>query len=165
MKTNPLPIQPKRTRRAATDPSETEIGRIKRAPGLLSEATRGQGPAGAPIRSGQPCIVRSSATDERMSPWRDTLLSRGFASLASFPLRFDEITAVLLIYSATENAFGEEECRLLQNLSADIGYSVSALRATESRDTTEAALRRSEAILDRAQQIANIGSWEWAPLT
>ena len=25
----------------------------------------------------------------------------------------------------------------------------------------EAALRRSEAILDRAQQIAHVGSWEW----
>ena len=228
MKTGPLPIQPKTVRRAALDPSETELGRIKRALSLLSAANQtmrsavcqielleelcqiiievggyrfvwigyaendekktvtpvaqagfdggalsgsfiswddttpnGQGTAGTTIRSGQPCIVRSSATDERMSPWREALLSRGFASLASFPLRFDDISAVLLIYSATENAFGEEECRLLQNLSADIGYSVSALRAAESRDRTEAALRRSEAILDRAQQIAHVGSWEW----
>jgi len=228
MKTGPLPIQPKTTRRAALDLSESELGRIKRALGLLSAANQamrsatcqielleelchiiietggyrfvwigyaendekktvtpvaqagldggalsdsfiswdettphGQGTAGTTIRSGQPCIVRSSATDERMSPWRESLLSRGFASLASFPLRFDDITAVLLIYSATENAFGEEECRLLQNLSADIGYSISALRATEGRDRTEAALRRSEAILDRAQQIAHIGGWDW----
>jgi diguanylate cyclase (GGDEF)-like protein/PAS domain S-box-containing protein len=232
MKTGPLPIQPKTTRCAATDPSESELGRINRALRLLSAANQamrnaasqielleelcriiievggyrfvwigyaendetktvtpvaqagfdggalsgsfiswddttpnGQGTAGTTIRSGQPCIIRSSATDERMSPWRETLLSRGFASLASFPLRFDDITAVLLIYSATENAFGEEECRLLQNLAADIGYSVSALRATESRDRTEAALRRSEAVLDRAQQIAHVGSWEWDLLT
>ena len=232
MKTSPLPIQPKTSRRAATDRSESELGRIKRALGLLSAANQamrsavcqiellealcriiidaggyrfawigyaendekktvtpvaqagfdggvlsglfiswdettpnGQGTAGTTLRSGQPCIVRSCATDPRMSAWREPLLSRGFASLASFPLRFDDITAVLLIYSATENAFGEEECRLLQNLAADIGYSISALRATESRDRTEAALRRSEAILDRAQQIAHVGSWEWDLLT
>ena len=121
----------------------------------------GQGTAGATIRSGQPCIVRSSATDPRMAPWRETLLARGFASLAAFPLHIDQDAGVLLIYSAAENAFAEEECALLENLAADIGHGLGALRAAERREQVEAALRRSESILDRAQHIAHVGSWEW----
>ena len=142
MKTSPLPIQPKTSRRTATDRSESELGRIKRALGLLSAANQamrsavcqiellealcriiidaggyrfawigyaendekktvtpvaqdgfdggvlsglfiswdettpnGQGTAGTTLRSGQPCIVRSCATDPRMSAWREPLLS------------------------------------------------------------------------------------------
>ncbi|MBI4990059.1 MAG: EAL domain-containing protein [Rhodocyclales bacterium] len=121
----------------------------------------GQGTAGTAIRSGRPCIVRSTDSDPRVAPWRDALLSGGFASVAAFPLRIEGIAGALLIYAASENALGAEECALLENLAADISYGVTALRAAESRELTEAALRRSEAILDRAQQIAHVGSWEW----
>ena len=126
-----------------------------------ADSPNGQGTAGSTIRSGQPCIVRSSATDPRMAPWRETLLARGFASLAAFPLHIGKDAGVLMIYSAAENAFAEEECALLENLAADIGHGLGALRAAEHREQAEAALRRSESILDRAQHIAHVGSWEW----
>jgi len=121
----------------------------------------GLGTSGTAIRSGAPCIIRSTAKEPNAAPWRMALLQRGYASVAAFPLRFDGQIAVLVIYAASEDAFGEEECALLQELAADINYGIGALRATENRDHVEAALQRSEATLERAQQIAHIGSWEW----
>ena len=137
--------------------------------GFLGEATiswdaaslHGQGNAGMAIRNGQPFVIRSTAKEPHAAPWRAALLQRGYASAASFPLRFDGQAAVLVIYAASEDAFGEEECALLQDLAADINYGIGALRAAENRDHVEAALQRSEATLERAQQIAHIGSWEW----
>ena len=121
----------------------------------------GQGTAGLTLRSGQPCIIRSSATDERMAPWREALLSRGFASTGSFPLHIGDILGVLVIYADTEEAFAAEECALLEDLARDISHGLKGFRDSESRAQAETALRRSEAILDRAQQIAHVGSWEW----
>jgi diguanylate cyclase (GGDEF)-like protein/PAS domain S-box-containing protein len=125
----------------------------------------GQGNAGMAIRSGRPFVIRSAARDPHAAPWRLALLQRGYASMASFPLRAGDITAALVIYAANENAFGAEECALLESLAADIGHGINALRAAEQRALTDKTLRRSEAILDRAQQIAHIGSWEFDLIT
>ncbi len=121
----------------------------------------GQGTAGTAIRSGKPCIVRGTDTDERVSAWRNTLKAQGLASVAAYPLRFDGFAGAMLIYASSEDAFSEKECELLDDLAADIAYGINSLRASEHREVAEAALRRSEAILDRAQQIAHVGSWEW----
>jgi diguanylate cyclase (GGDEF)-like protein/PAS domain S-box-containing protein len=121
----------------------------------------GQGNAGMCIRSGRPFVIRNMANDPRVAPWRLELLQRGYGSSASFPLRVGDTVGALVIYAATENTFGSEECALLENLAADISHSIAALRTEEHRQLAEAALRRSESILDRAQQIAHTGSWEW----
>jgi len=121
----------------------------------------GQGNAGTTIRSGQPCVIRDIAGDARAAPWRRALLQRGYVSAASFPMRVGGTASALVIYATTEDAFGEEECALLENLAADISHGINSLRGEAGRSLSEAALRRSEAILDRAQQIAHVGSWDW----
>ncbi|PWB42029.1 MAG: hypothetical protein C3F19_04455 [Rhodocyclales bacterium] len=126
------------------------------------DSPTGRGTAGTAIRSGRHVVVRSIASDASLAPWRDILLKRGYASVAAFPLRIEgAVQAVLVIYAATEDAFGVEECALLEELAADIGYGINALRVAESRNQAESALRRSEATLARAQEIAHVGSWEW----
>ena len=126
------------------------------------DSPTGQGTVGTAIRSGTPVVVRSIQRDPSMAPCRDILLKRGYASASAFPLRIGgSVQGVVVIYSATEDAFGMEECALLENLAADMGYGIGALRAAESREQAESARRRSESILDRAQQIAHLGSWEW----
>lgn len=121
----------------------------------------GQGNSGMTIRSGKPFIIRNTANEGRAAPWRAALLERGFASTGSFPLNIGDIRGVLVIYAATEDAFGAEECALLEDLAGDISHGLRGFRDGESRAQAEAALRRSEAVLERAQQIAHIGSWEW----
>ena len=51
-----------------------------------------------------------------LQPWREALLDRGYASAGSFLLNIGDIRGVLVIYAATEDAFGEEECALLEDL-------------------------------------------------
>ena len=121
----------------------------------------GHGNAGTTLRSGKPLIIRSTANEGRAAPWREALLDRGYASAGSFLLNIGDIRGVLVIYAATEDAFGEEECALLEDLAGDISHGLRGFRDSESRARAENALRRSEAILDRAQQIAHVGSWEW----
>ena len=121
----------------------------------------GHGNAGTTLRSGKPLIIRSTANEGRAAPWREALLERGYASAGSFPLNVGDIRGVLVIYAATEDAFGEEECALLEDLAGDISHGLRGFRDGESRTRAETSLRRSEAILDRAQQIAHVGSWEW----
>jgi diguanylate cyclase (GGDEF)-like protein/PAS domain S-box-containing protein len=139
-----------------------ENGYLDRLVVTWDDSPTGRGTAGTAIRSGRRVVVRSIASDASLAPWRALLLEQGYASVAAFPLRIEgAVRAVIVIYAATEDAFGEEECALLEELAADIGYGIGALRAADSRNQAEAALRRSEATLARAQEIAHIGSWEW----
>ena len=94
----------------------------------------GQGAIGTTIRSGRPVIVRNIAAEARMTPWRDALLKRGYASLASFPLRIDDTVGALAIYSAAEDAFGKEECDLLEDLGYDRAQVIEKLRQTDPAD-------------------------------
>ncbi len=143
-----------------------EDGYLNEAVITWDESPTGLGAAGTALRSGRPVILRSIARDAAMAPWRIRLLERGYASVAAFPLRIEgAVRAVLVIYAATEDAFGKEECALLEDLSADVSHGIGALRDAERRAQAETALRRSESILDRAQHIAHVGSWEWGLLT
>ena len=127
----------------------------------LRVVPNGQGNAGTTIRSGKPFIIRSTASEGRAAPWREALIERGYASAGSFPLHIGDIQGVLVIYAETEDAFATEECVLLGDLAGDISHGLKGFRDSESRPQAEAALRRSEGILERAQQIAHVGSWEW----
>ncbi len=128
---------------------------------IWDDAGSGRGPAGSAIRTGEPLIIRANASrdaESRMNAPPEC----GYQSVAGLPLRIDGRTEdALVIYAATENAFSAEEYLLLQDLADELAHAISALRAAASRSEAEQSLRRSEATLERAQQIAHIGSWEW----
>ncbi len=126
------------------------------------ESPTGASMAGTAIRTGTAHVVHDIAAEARLAPWREALLARGCGSVAAFPLDIEgRVQGALVIYAATRDAFVPEERTLLEDLAGDIAYGIGGLRAAQSRFETEAALRRSEATLARAQEIAHIGSWEW----
>ncbi len=126
------------------------------------ETPQGRSPAGQAICRQMPVIVRPDLDDTPLPAWREKQLAHGFVSVAAFPLQIaGQHGAVVAIHAASANAFGEEECVLLGNLATDIGHGIDLLRAACERERGETALRRSEALLERAQQIARVGSWEW----
>ncbi|GAB4171107.1 MAG: hypothetical protein Fur0039_11030 [Rhodocyclaceae bacterium] len=126
------------------------------------ERPTGCGPVGTAIRSGRPAVVRDADRDSNFAPWRGPARDRGFRSVAAFPLVVGgRAEGAIALYSATADAFRSEECELLSDLANDVSYALAALRSNASRDEAEAALRRSQASLARAQQIASLGSWEW----
>lgn len=130
------------------------------------ETPEGRGPAGQALCRQAPVIVRPDLDDTPLPPWRERQLAHGFVSVAAFPLRITgQHGAVVAIHAASASAFGEEECTLLGNLVTDIGHGIDLLRAACERVRSETALQRSEVLLERAQQIAHVGSWEWDLVT
>jgi|GEM_PF-6299543 len=141
---------------------EDDEGYLDKARITWSDAPSGQGPAGVAIRTGRPLIIRSTQPDPLYQPCLDVAAKSGFMSVAGFPMTVDSTTeGVIIICSKSIDAFGAEEYVLLQDLSDEVAHAVSALRSAASRRETELALRRGEATLERAQEIAHIGSWEW----
>jgi two-component system sensor histidine kinase/response regulator len=111
----------------------------------------GKGPSGRAVRSGIPAIVRDIATDPSFEPWRDAAREQGFRATIALPLRIEErIVGILNLYSATTDAFDDEEIALLCNLAGEIGLGMSMQR---SRQT----LAQSEAMLLQAQRLARLG--------
>jgi len=134
---------------------------LKSVDSRWDDSPRGRGAAGMAIRSGERCIIRDAWADPQFAPWHDFSRQVGFRSVGGFPLRVNgQIEGVLLLY-APKDSFSDAECALLDELAHDLGFAIGALRNNASRDEAEAALRRSESSLTRAQHIARLGSWEW----
>jgi PAS domain S-box-containing protein len=92
---------------------------------------RGEGPAGVTIRTGRTTYVQDFAEDSRMTPWRESALLRGFRSGIALPLKDQtgKVFGALLIYSTEVDAITPEEIRLMEDLSRDLAFGVTVLRA------------------------------------
>jgi PAS domain S-box-containing protein len=131
-----------------------------------ADTERGRGPAGTAIRTGVRVICRDIHTDPHFAVWRDEALQRGYASVISIPLTDQgRVIGALIIYSASPDAFDDDEVSLLEELAADLSYGVWTLRTREESRRAEEALRHSERMLADAQRLAHVGSWVWEVAT
>jgi PAS domain S-box-containing protein len=125
-----------------------------------ADRERGRGPTGTAIRSGQPVLCGSIATDPNFAPWSDAALKHGYVSTLALPLlEGNRAFGVLSIYAAKPNAFSAEEADLLAKLADDLAYGILALRRNLEQSKAEKAARESEENLNRAQAVAHVGSW------
>ena len=109
------------------------------------DVAEGRGPTGTAVRERQLVFVRDVATDERMVPWRDAALARGYRTSAAFPLMVDDRSvAVLTAYAPEPGFFDEEEVELFDRLAADLSFALEAMQREERRRAAEAQLRASE---------------------
>ncbi|MBN1424124.1 GAF domain-containing protein [Candidatus Fermentibacteria bacterium] len=114
-----------------------------------SSDERGQGPTGAAIRLGEPCVARAIADDARYSPWRREALLRGYASSIAVPLlQTGQPLAVLNLYAAEPDAFDEVEIDLLRDVGANLAHGIAALRARQARDAAQRELTETLAALE-----------------
>jgi PAS domain S-box-containing protein len=103
-----------------------------------ADSERGRGPTGTSIRTGQIQMVKNFATDERLAPWREDALKRGYASSIAIPLVGEgRPFGALSIYSSEIDSFGDEEVRLLSELAGDLAYGIMSLRTQEARKQAE----------------------------
>ena len=125
-----------------------------------ADSERGRGPTGTAIRSGQPVLCGSIATDPNFAPWCDKALKHGYASSLALPLLDgNRAFGALSIYAAKPDAFNAEEVELLTKLADDLAYGILALRRNLEQQKAEKVARASEENLNRAQAVAHIGSW------
>lgn len=120
-----------------------DAGYVDQVMASWAETSRGQGPVGQTIRSGEPVAVRDITTDSDFAPWRDTAQEHGYASLAAFPIvTNNKMLGTLTLYSSTPDAFDKEEFELLQELTHDLGYGIGALRTKADREQVVNKLRQ-----------------------
>ncbi|MCX6165058.1 MAG: PAS domain S-box protein [Ignavibacteriae bacterium] len=85
------------------------------------------GPALITLVSGENSICNDINLEYKIPnpPWRELALSKGFRSLASFPIRsVGKPEGVLVIYSTEVGNFKENEIQLFDELASDINYAL-----------------------------------------
>ncbi|WP_395753059.1 PAS domain S-box protein [Prosthecobacter sp.] len=122
---------------------------------------RGQGPPGRAFRENQMVFCNDISTDERMAPWREEALKRGFRASASFPLRVgSQPVGVYTVYGGTPGYFKDEEFEFLNSIAENISFAIESHLKEQQRLKVEQAHFASEASLAAAQHIGHFGSWE-----
>ena len=111
----------------------------------------GQGPVGAAIRTGRPCLCLDTAADPRFAPWRGPALARGLASLAAVPMiQGGRVFGALAVYAGRPGAFPEEEVELLNEVAADLAFALENIEHETERRQVEARLRLVNTALESA---------------
>lgn len=95
----------------------------------IPDALWSKGP-GALVHAGADAlVVPDIAADERMSAWREVLLTRGLQSLIAVPLRDARGTVgSLVVFASAPRSFPPEEAGLMQELAGDVTFGLRALR-------------------------------------
>ncbi|MDD5160192.1 MAG: PAS domain S-box protein, partial [Sulfuricurvum sp.] len=108
------------------------------------DTPNGQLPVSLAIRSGTTQVCRNIACSIGLQFWKDTALSQGYVSNIALPLTNGEKTfGALCIYSSEENAFDDEEIKLLEELANDLAYGIINLRARVEHEQHTTLLRES----------------------
>lgn len=119
----------------------------------------GWGPVGVAIRTGRPDVRGDVSLDERMRPWREVLLERGYQAAASFPLRVGpRIIGALTVVAGHSGEFEPGETAVLERLASDLGFALEALETDERLRLQTTLLEcQSEAALDGIVTISSEG--------
>ncbi len=111
-----------------------EEGYLNTARVVWADTERGRGPTGDAVPSGKTFVVRDVASDPRYEPWRAEAMKRGYASSAAIPLFVDgKVIGALNVYAEEPDSFDEDEIRLLEDLSDDLGHGIHFLRVCEEK--------------------------------
>jgi len=129
---------------------------------VLESSQRGRGPTGSAIREGKHFICDDFASDERVAPWRDDAISRGYRSSAAFPLIVrGRVNGAISFYSAEPRFFDTEQIQLLTALSADLSLAMESIAADIQRRKAEDDLishreRLEEIVEERTRELQDL---------
>ena len=92
-------------------------------------------PPSVAVRTGEPCVMGSIAQDPAASYWKDAALSRGYESVAAFPIELSdgERIGAIIFVAGEHRPFSDQESALLAEFAQDLSYGIETLRAKESR--------------------------------
>ncbi|WP_377163868.1 PAS domain S-box protein [Prosthecobacter fluviatilis] len=108
----------------------------------LNDEQRSAGPSGRCFHTGEHAVCNDAELDERMAPWRDEMLRRGYHSSACFPLKTGgKVRGVFTLYSDETAFFNEEEMLLLDELAMDISFALEVGEGEARRLQAEQELR------------------------
>src|SRR5258708_6882170 len=109
----------------------------------LDDPSRGYGPSGTSLRSGEHVICNDIEHDPRMMPWREDALRLGYRASAAFPLKVkNEVRGTFHLYTDRAGFFNDEETRLLDELALDISFAMEFAEQEAQRQQAGVALGR-----------------------
>jgi PAS domain S-box-containing protein len=133
-----------------------EDGYLKTLQVTWADTERGRGPTGMAIRTGKPCACRNMLTDPKFAPWKAEAIKRGYACSLVVPLLASgKAFGAITIYSKEQDAFSEDEVRLLTELAGDLAHGINTLRLRADKERADAELRQSREWL--SVTLASIG--------
>ena len=104
-----------------------------------------KGVAASAFLSGEPQILRDILNNPRYEGLRTRALQLNYQSTIAMPMTGDsQIIGVLVLHAAENDAFDEEEIRLLTELTSDIGFGITSLNARIAREQAEQRTREHE---------------------
>lgn len=90
----------------------------------------GQGPTARAMREGRVSVSYSVADDPELAPWREAALDQGFQAIAAFPLLHESRAfGTLTLYSDEPGAFGDDEMRILEEMSVSLAQGLVMIEA------------------------------------
>ncbi|UCH52709.1 MAG: EAL domain-containing protein, partial [Pseudomonadota bacterium] len=126
------------------------------------DTPEGRGALGTAVRTGKPTVIHDTESDPRYLPWREATRELGFRSVLGLPLVVgSEIIGAIGVYATKPNVFDDEEVALLARLAENVGYKLLTLEQADEHHRALQAMRDSDAMLTKAQEVARLGSWIW----
>jgi HD-GYP domain-containing protein (c-di-GMP phosphodiesterase class II) len=108
------------------------------------------------MHSGHVEVVDDISAAVEMTPWREEALRRGYQSAIALPFTLvSDMTACLTLYSSKIEFWSSPERKLLQEISLDLSFGITALRAAAAKVQYEKSLRDS--LEQTIQVIADTG--------
>ncbi|MBI1749992.1 MAG: PAS domain S-box protein [Acidobacteria bacterium] len=130
----------------------------------LDGGPESQGPTGTALREGRHFICNDIEHDPCMGPWRELALQHGYRSSAAFPLKVNgRVVGAFNLYAGEPEHFDDDEIRLLDELAADISFSLESIAQREHREQAEEALRASEARYRELFENSTLGIFRSSP--
>jgi signal transduction histidine kinase len=130
-----------------------EEGYLESVKITYDDSEYGMGPSGMAVKTAGSNVMRFIATDPRYEPWRAEAIKRGYRSSVAIPIfGADKVIGVLNVYADKEDAFNQEEVKLLEELAHDI--------STGLRGICEHAKRRQaeQKLLEHQKQLKRLAS-------
>jgi len=126
------------------------------------DSPQGRGPFGRAMREGRPVLIQDMEIDPGFAPWRERARHERFRSVAAFPILMGaQVIGAIGAYGDVPTAFTAEEIDIFSRLARNLGYALQASENAIERRRSEEALRASETLLAKSQEVAHIGSFDW----
>ncbi len=129
----------------------------------INQGSSKNGLVATAIRTSRVVTSEDIEVDNRVQSLQKQLLKYNFHSIAAIPFRLrDRAIGILTLVSREAGLFkAVEEVRLLEEMGLDISFALDMIETKAERKQAEQALKQSEAALQKAQQVAHVGSWAW----
>jgi len=127
----------------------------------VSDEPTGRGPGGRTLKSRETQVVNDILNDDSFRPWRQAALNRGYHSVISLPLEYDDtLYGILLVYAGEPGVFDDLERAVLTEMADTIAYAINAVeskKALVSNEITELELTVENTELGMLQLARTVG--------